>query len=88
MEQRMTPIDVMCFGKFKVSKSTVVGKHTHMKHLFVGGVCQETPAALKLQSQLPLSAVSGGSPKVSPPCPPPQTPLLSNALPNTNKQGS
>lgn len=91
----MTQIDVMCFGKFKaLTNYSKVGTHAHMKHLFVGAwnlsgglSCLETSISTMLQSSPPLcfNALSGGSPKVLPPCLPP---YLSNVLSNTNKQCS
>lgn len=59
----MTQIDVMCFGKFKAFTSySKVGKHTRMKHLFVGAwnlsgglSCLKTSILTMLQSSPSLS---------------------------------
>lgn len=59
----MTQIDVMCFGKFKaLANYSKVGKHTHMKHLFVGAwnlsgglSCLKTSILTMLQSSPSLS---------------------------------
>lgn len=62
----MTQIDVMCFGKFKdPTNYSKVGKHTHIKHLFVGAwnlsgglSCLKTSILTVLQSSPSLSQCS------------------------------
>lgn len=101
MKQSMTQIDVMRFGKFKaLANYSKVGKHTHMKHLFVGAgnlsgglSCVKTSILTMLRSSpslsLSLSALSGGSPKVLPPCLPPCTSgTLSQTQTNSALQSS
>lgn len=59
----MTQIDVMCFGKFKAPTNySKVGKHTHIKHLFVGAwnlsgglSCLKTSILTMLRSSPSLS---------------------------------
>lgn len=54
----MTQIDTRCFGKFKaLTNYSKVGKHTHIKHLFVGAwnlsgglSCLKTSILTMLQS--------------------------------------
>lgn len=85
IKQSVTQIDVTRFGKFKaLANYSKVGTHTHMKPLFVcawnlsGGLsCVKTSILTVLQSSslLCFGALSGGSPKVLPPCPPPPAPL-------------
>lgn len=95
IKQNMTQIDVMCFGKFKaLTNYSKVGKHTHMKHLFVGAwnlsgglSCLKTSILTMLQSSPSLSQhsvrrLSQSFTTLLPPL------YLSNALSNTNKHCS
>lgn len=92
IKQSMTQIDVMRFGKFKaLANYTKVGKHTHMKHLFVGawnlsaGLSCLKNFNLNNAPKFPLSVLAlcqAAFPKFHHLA----SPLyLSNALSNTNK---
>lgn len=93
IKQSVTQIDVERFGKFKRSANyTKVGKHTHMKHLFVGagnlsgGLSRvQTSILTTLPSSPPRSRRSVRRLSQSFTTLPPPL-YLWNALSNTNKQ--
>lgn len=95
INQSVTQIDVMRFGKFKaLTNYSKVGKHTHMKHLFVGAwnlsgglSCVKTSMLTMLQSSPSLSRRSVRRLSQSFATLPPPL-YLRNALSNTNKQCS
>lgn len=82
----VTQIDMTRFGKFKAfANYSKVGKHTHMKHLFVGAwklsgglSCIKTSILTTLPSS---PSLSGGPPEVLPPLPAP--PCTSGILSQT-----
>lgn len=92
----MTQIDTRCFGKFKaLTNYSKVGKHTHIKHLFVGAwnlsgglSCLKTSILTMLQSSpLGVSALCQAAlPKFYHLASPP--PTYTPPLTNTNKQCS
>lgn len=95
IKESMTQIDVMRFGKFKaLTNYSKVGKHTHMKHLFVGAgnlsgglSCVKTSILTMLRSSPSLSQRSVRRLSQSFTTFPPPL-YLWNALSNTNKQCS
>lgn len=95
----MTQIDTRCFGKFKaLTNYSKVGKHTHIKHLFVGAwnlsgglSCLKTSILTMLQSSpLGVSALCQAAlPKFYHLAPPPtHTHLLSQTQTNSALQSS